>query len=127
MSKKIYLVFIIFFLSTIYYFYLNPYHYRNFICKNKDNNLVEKLSINIYFPRFYEVVFKNQIYSKDKCKFKKKLKCSIFFGNNEVDQFLFDTNQQSLEHYWERYDSGMFVYDQTQIIKTKIRDFYSCE
>ena len=111
----------------IYYFSTNPYGHYEYHCKKDDLGLRHKLVINIYLPRSYEAIFKSQIYPAQSCLHNESLTCILFVENYETGRISFNQDQLALEHHWERYESGEFVYDQTQIIKTKMQDFYTCE
>jgi len=111
----------------IYYFSTNPYGHYEYHCQKDDLGLRHKLVINIYLPRSYEAIFKSQIYPAQSCLHNESLTCILFVENYETGRISFNKDQLTLEHHWERYESGEFVYDQTQIIKTKMQDFYTCE
>ena len=53
------------------------------------------------------------------------LKCLSEKNNIESISYIKEIGE--LEHLWERYDSGEFVFDKTKIIKTNMQDFYHCD
>ena len=126
-SKKVYFVLSIFLLIFIYYFATNPYLHHEYECEKSNIAVKQKLVINVYLPRSYEVIFKSQIYPAQSCLYNESLTCILLVENYETGRISFNKDQLTLEHHWERYESGEFVYDQTQIIKTKMQDFYTCE
>ncbi|MBL6686405.1 MAG: hypothetical protein ISP77_01260 [Methylophilaceae bacterium] len=126
-SKTAFFSLIFLFMIVGYYFATNPFQYRVHECSKSELALKQKLVVNRYFPDTYEIIFKGQIYPLGSCRHDETISCSNRVDNYEVDRIEFDPIKLSLEHHWERYDSGEYVFDKTQIIKTKMQDFYSCE
>ena len=124
-SKKILLVFFIIFLIPLFYFTFNPYRINNFNCVKEGSNLIKKFDIAIFLPKRYEAKFNGVIYEDKSCSKDDELFCRS--DNDGYESINFNFLSKEIEHHWERYDSGEFVFDKTQIIKTKIQDFYQCD
>jgi hypothetical protein len=45
---------------------------------------------------------------------------------DNVELLVIDTQTGRLQHQWEEYESGRYVYDKTQVIKNMREDSYSC-
>ena len=124
-SKKINFVIFLFILILLIYFVFNPFSVKKYQCTHDKLKSTKELVLAIYLPKQYEISFKGRIYTSEKCKKNDDvIFCSANFDGHESINFRL--SRLELEHHWERYDSGEFVFDKTQIIKTKIQDFYTC-
>ena len=124
-SKKINFIIFLFILILLIYFAFNPYSIKKYQCTHEKLKSTKELVLAIYLPKQYEISFKGRIYTSERCKKNDDvIFCSADFDGQE--SISFQLSMLGLEHYWERYDSGEFVFDKTQIIKTKIQDFYTC-
>ena len=124
-SKKLAFALIILFLIIIYYLTFNPYRTEQYLCKHVNRNMSVPISISFYLPKKLEVHFKGKFFTADECNDQDSIHCVSEKNNFESIDYRSDTGE--LEHLWERYDSGEFVFDKTQIIKTKMQDFYRCD
>jgi hypothetical protein len=124
-SKKLAFALIILFLIIIYYLTFNPYRTEQYLCKHVNRNMSAPISIAFYLPKKLEVHFKGKFFTADECNDQDSIHCVSEKTNIESIDYRSDTGE--LEHLWERYDSGEFVFDKTEIIKTKMQDFYRCD
>ena len=90
-----------------------------------NQNMSVPFSLAFYFPKKLEVHFKGKFFTADECNDQDSIQCVSKKNNIESIDYRSETGE--LEHQWERYDSGEFVFDKTEIIKTKMQDFYQCE
>ena len=90
-----------------------------------NQNMSVPFSIAFYLPKKFEVHFKGKFFTADECNDQDSIQCVSEKNNTESINYRSDTGE--LEHHWERYDSGEFVFDKTEIIKTKMQDFYQCD
>ncbi len=72
-----------------------------------------------------EAHFKGKFFTADECHDQDSIQCVS--ENNNIESINYRSDTGELEHHWERYDSGEFVFDKTEIIKTKMQDFYQCD
>jgi len=124
-SKKLVFALIILFSIIFYYLSFNPYRTEQHVCKHINEKTRETLNIAFYFPKKIEVHFKGKFFSVEECLFAEFLKCLSEKNNIESISYIKEIGE--LEHLWERYDSGEFVFDKTKIIKTNMQDFYHCD
>jgi len=124
-SKKLLLVFFIIFFISFFYFTYNPYRLINFNCIKEGSNLIKKFDIAIFLPHRYEARFNGIMYAHNSCSKNDELFCKSDTDGYESIRFNFLLKE--IEHHWERYDAGEFVFDKTEIIKTKMQDFYQCD
>ena len=82
-------------------------------------------SIAFYFPKKLEAHFKGKFFTTEECNDQDSIQCVS--EKNNIESINYRSNTGELEHHWERYDSGEFVFDKTEIIKTKMQDFYQCD
>jgi len=125
MTSKKFLVFILLSMIIIIgYFIKNPYKTLTYLCSDENSLLSFAFEASFFIPSKLVLKFKNKIYYPDQCSKNNNLFCE---DDVMQESIIFNIDDKLLEHHWERYDSGEFVYDQTQIIKTKMQDFYTCE
>jgi len=124
-SKKLAFALIILFLIIIYYLTFNPYRTEQYLCKHVNQNMSVPFSIAFYFPKKLEAHFKGKFFTADECNDQDSIQCVS--EKNNIESIEYRSNTGELEHHWERYDSGEFVFDKTEIIKTKMQDFYQCD
>ena len=90
-----------------------------------NQNMSVPFSLAFYFPKKLEAHFKGKFFTADECNDQDSIQCVS--EKNNIESIDYRSNTGELEHHWERYDSGEFVFDKTEIIKTKMQDFYQCE
>ena len=74
-----------------------------------------------------DVTFKNKIYLNNDCKKVTELICNNIIDNNTIESIVYDESSKILKHHWIEYESGKYVFDKTQVIKSNRTDNYSCE
>ena len=80
-----------------------------------------------YLYGWLDVTFKNKIYMKNDCKKVTELTCSNTIDNNALESIVYEESSNILKHYWIEYESGKYVFDKTQVIKSNRTDNYTCE
>ena len=80
-----------------------------------------------YFYGRLDVTFKNKIYMKNDCKKLAELTCSNTIENKSLESIVYEEDSQILKHNWIEYESGKYVFDKTQVIKSNRADSYTCE
>ena len=126
MSKWLWISVIII-LITSSYFFSNPYKVNVIQCVNEEAKLSERLTIAKYFYGRLDVTFKNRIYLKNDCKKVTELTCSNTIDNNALESIVYEESSNILKHCWIEYESGKYVFDKTQVIKSNRTDNYTCE
>ena len=56
-----------------------------------------------------------------------ELTCSNTIENNALESIVYDESSNTLKHHWIEYESGKYVFDKTQVIKSNRADSYTCE
>ena len=114
-------------LTTGSYFFFNPYKVQIYQCLNIDTKSSESLTMAKYLYGWLDVTFKNKIYMKNDCKKGTELTCSNTIDNNALESIVYDESSNTLKHHWIEYESGKYVFDKTQVIKSNRTDNYTCE
>ena len=114
-------------LITGSYFFFNPYKVETYQCLNVDTKSSESLTIVRYLYGWLDVRFKNKIYMKNDCKKLAELTCSNIIENKALESIVYEEDSQILKHNWIEYESGKYVFDKTQVIKSNRTDNYTCE
>jgi hypothetical protein len=96
-------------------------------CLNVDTKSSESLTIVRYLYGWLDVRFKNKIYMKNDCKKLAELTCSNIIENKALESIVYEEDSQILKHNWIEYESGKYVFDKTQVIKSNRVDSYTCE
>ena len=109
------------------YLFFNPWNNARYACINTNSNTETKLNIASYLWQGKEVTFKNRIFGLDECAVLSVITCKISTDEDNVELLVIDTQTGLLQHRWEEYESGRYVYDKTQVIKNMREDSYSCE
>ena len=126
MSKWLWILLLIV-LITGSYFFFNPYKVGTFQCVNVETKSFESLTMAKYLYGWLDVTFKNKIYMKNDCKKVTELTCSNTIDNNSLESIVYEESSNILKHYWIEYESGKYVFDKTQVIKSNRTDNYTCE
>ena len=126
MSKWLWILLLIL-LITGSYFFFNPYKVYTYQCSNVEIKSSEKLTMAKYFYGRLDVTFKNKIYMKNDCKKLAELTCSNIIENKSLESIVYEEDSQILKHNWIEYESGKYVFDKTQVIKSNRADSYTCE
>ena len=114
-------------LITGSYFFFNPYKVQTYKCLNVETKSSESLTMAKYLYGWLDVTFKNKIYMKNDCKKRTELTCSNTIDNNALESIVYDESSNTLKHHWIEYESGKYVFDKTQVIKSNRTDNYTCE
>ena len=114
-------------LITGSYFLFNPYKVQTYQCLNVETKSSESLTMAKYFYGRLDVTFKNKIYMKNDCKKLAELTCSNIIENKALESIVYEEDSQILKHNWIEYESGKYVFDKTQVIKSNRADSYTCE
>ena len=114
-------------LITGSYFLFNPYKVQTYQCLNVETKSSESLTMAEYFYGRLDVTFKNKIYMKNDCKKLAELTCSNIIENKALESIVYEEDSQILKHNWIEYESGKYVFDKTQVIKSNRADSYTCE
>ena len=114
-------------LITGSYFLFNPYKVQTYQCLNVETKSSESLTMAKYFYGRLDVTFKNKIYMKNDCKKLAELTCSNIIENKSLESIVYEEDSQILKHNWIEYESGKYVFDKTQVIKSNRSDSYTCE
>jgi hypothetical protein len=114
-------------LITGSYFLFNPYKVQTYQCLNVETKSSESLTMAKYFYGRLDVTFKNKIYMKNDCKKLAELTCSNIIENKSLESIVYEEDSQILKHNWIEYESGKYVFDKTQVIKSNRVDSYTCE
>ena len=114
-------------LITGSYFFFNPYKVQTYQCLNVETKSSESLTMAKYLYGWLDVTFKNKIYMKHDCKKGTELTCSNTIDNNALESIVYDESSNTLKHHWIEYESGKYVFDKTQVIKSNRTDNYTCE
>lgn len=114
-------------LITGSYFLFNPYKVQTYQCLNVETKSSESLTMAEYFYGRLDVTFKNKIYMKNDCKKLAELTCSNIIENKSLESIVYEEDSQILKHNWIEYESGKYVFDKTQVIKSNRTDNYTCE
>ena len=109
------------------YLFFNPWSNATYFCIDISSNTEARLNIASYLLRGQEVTFKNRIFGLDECTALPVITCKISTDEDNVELLVIDTQTGRLQHRWEEYESGRYVYDKTQVIKNMREDSYSCE
>ena len=109
------------------YFFFNPYKVQIYQCLNVETKSSESLTMAKYFYGRLDVTFKNKIYMKNDCKKLAELTCSNIIENKSLESIVYEEDSQILKHNWIEYESGKYVFDKTQVIKSNRADSYTCE
>jgi|GEM_PF-969726 len=125
-SLKIQLVLWVFLVLSAGYLFFNPWNNATYLCINTISNTEVKLNIASYLLRGQEVTFKNRIFGLDECAELSVITCEISTDEDNAELLVIDVSIGLLQHRWEEYESGRFVYDKTQVIKNMREDSYSC-
>jgi len=126
MSKWLWILLLIL-LITGSYFLFNPYKVQTYQCLNVETKSSESLTMAKYFYGRLDVTFKNKIYMKNDCKKLAELTCSNIIENKALESIVYEEDSQILKHNWIEYESGKYVFDKTQVIKSNRADSYTCE
>ena len=114
-------------LITSSYFFFNPYKVETYQCLNVDTKSSESFTIAKYLYGWLDVKFKNKIYMKNDCKKLAELTCSNTIENKALESIVYEDDSKTLKHNWIEYESGKYVFDKTQVIKSNRADSYTCE
>ena len=114
-------------LITGSYFFFNPYKVQTYQCVNVDTKSSESLTMAKYLYGWLDVTFKNKIYMKNDCKKVTELTCNNTIENKALESIVYDESSNTLKHHWIEYESGKYVFDKTQVIKSNRTDNYTCE
>ena len=114
-------------LITGSYFFFNPYKVQTYQCLNVETKSSESLTMAKYLYGSLDVTFKNKIYMKNDCKKVTELTCSNIIENKALESIVYDESSNTLKHRWIEYESGKYVFDKTQVIKSNRTDNYTCE
>lgn len=114
-------------LITGSYFLFNPYKVQTYQCLNVETKSSESLTMAKYLYGWLDVTFKNKIYMKNDCKKVTELTCSNTIENKALESIVYDESSNTLKHHWIEYESGKYVFDKTQVIKSNRTDNYTCE
>ena len=114
-------------LITCSYFFFNPYKVQTYQCLNVETKSSESLTMAKYLYGWLDVTFKNKIYMKNDCKKVTELTCSNTIENKALESIVYDESSNTLKHHWIEYESGKYVFDKTQVIKSNRTDNYTCE
>ena len=114
-------------LITGSYFFFNPYKVQTYQCLNVETKSSESLTMAKYLYGWLDVTFKNKIYMKNDCKKVTELTCSNTIENKALESIVYDESSNTLKHHWIEYESGKYVFDKTQVIKSNRTDNYTCE
>ena len=114
-------------LITGSYFFFNPYKVQTYQCLNVETKSSESLTMAKYLYGSLDVTFKNKIYMKNDCKKVTELTCSNIIENKVLESIVYDESSNTLKHRWIEYESGKYVFDKTQVIKSNRTDNYTCE
>ena len=114
-------------LITGSYFFFNPYKVQTYQCLNVETKSSESLTMAKYLYGWLDVTFKNKIYMKNDCKKVTELTCSNIIENKVLESIVYDESSNTLKHRWIEYESGKYVFDKTQVIKSNRKDNYTCE
>ena len=109
------------------YFFFNPYKVQIYQCLNVETKSSESLTMAKYIYGWLDVTFKNKIYMKNDCKKVTELTCSNTIENKALESIVYDESSNTLKHHWIEYESGKYVFDKTQVIKSNRTDNYTCE
>ena len=126
MSKWLWIL-LSFVLITGSYFFFNSYKVDTYQCLNIDTKSSESLTMAKYLYGWLDVTFKNKIYMKNDCKKVTELTCSNTIENKALESIVYDESSNTLKHHWIEYESGKYVFDKTQVIKSNRTDNYTCE
>ena len=126
-SLKIQLVLWSFLVLSAGYLFFNPWNNASYLCINTISNTKANLNIASYLLRGQEVTFKNRIFGLDECAALPAITCKMSTDEDNVELLVIDIQTGRLQHQWEEYESGRYVYDKTQVIKNMREDSYSCE
>ena len=125
-SRKVQLVVLALGVIVAGYLFFNPWNNASYLCINTISNTEANLNIASYLLRGQEVTFKNRIFGLDECAALPTITCKISTDEDNVELLVIDTQTGRLQHQWEEYESGRYVYDKTQVIKNMREDSYSC-
>ncbi len=125
--SKWFWIFVIIILITSSYFFFNPYKVNVLQCVNTKTKISERLTIAKYVFSRLDVTFKNKVYIKNDCKKVNELTCSKTIDNNTLESMVYEESSNILKHHWIEYESGKYVFDKTQVIKSNRTDNYTCE
>ena len=114
-------------LITGSYFFFNPYKVGTFQCVNVETKSFESLTMAKYLYGWLDVTFKKKIYMRNDCKKGTELTCSNTIENKALESIVYDESSNTLKHHWIEYESGKYVFDKTQVIKSNRTDNYTCE
>ena len=114
-------------LITGSYFFFNPYKVGTFKCVNVETKSFESLTMAKYLYGWLDVTFKNKIYIRNDFKKGTELTCSNTIENKSLESIVYDESSNTLKHHWIEYESGKYVFDKTQVIKSNRTDNYTCE
>jgi hypothetical protein len=109
------------------YFLFNPYKVDTYECLKIKTKSAEMLTTAKYLYGSIDVTFKNKIYLNNDCKKVTELICNNIIDNNTIESIVYDESSKILKHHWIEYESGKYVFDKTQVIKSNRTDNYSCE
>ena len=109
------------------YFLLNHYKVDTYECFKIKTKSAEMLTTAKYLYGSIDVTFKNKIYLNNDCKKVTELICNNIIDNNTIESIVYDESSKILKHHWIEYESGKYVFDKTQVIKSNRTDNYSCE
>lgn len=126
-SRKVQLVVLALGVIGAGYLFFNPWNNASYLCINTISNAKANLNIASYLLRGQEVTFKNRIFGLNECAALPAITCKISTDEDNVELLVIDTQTGQLQHQWEEYESGRYVYDKTQVIKNMREDSYSCE
>tara|TARA_B110000971_G_C19596452_1_gene314165 strand:+ start:19 stop:420 length:402 start_codon:yes stop_codon:yes gene_type:complete len=126
-SLKIQLVLTALLVLVAGYLFFNPWNNARYLCTNTNSNTEAKLNIASYLLRGQEVTFKNRIFGLDECAAFSAITCKINTDEDNAELLVIDIQTGLLQHRWEEFESGRYVYDKTQVIKNMREDSYSCE
>ena len=125
-SRKVQLVVLALGVIGAGYLFFNPWNNASYLCINTISNTEANLNIASYLLRGQEVTFKNRIFGLDECAALPAITCKMSTDEDNVELLVIDTQTGRLQHQWEEYESGRYVYDKTQVIKNMREDSYSC-
>ena len=126
-SRKVQLVVLALGVIGAGYLFFNPWNNASYLCINTISNTEANLNIASYLLRGQEVTFKNRIFGLDDCAALPAITCKMSTDEDNVELLVIDTQTGRLQHQWEEYESGRYVYDKTQVIKNMREDSYSCD
>jgi hypothetical protein len=119
-----------------FYLTFNPYQVKSYDCQKLKANTKANLVVSYYAhpnisPSFslnsVEVAFKNKIFSSEDCTHASNIVCASGVGSDKRESLDFSNVSKELKHGWVEYESGKYVFDKTQVIKSDREDKYICK